>query len=345
MTELQDAWATLGNADENPLYAFDWYASCYDTLHGDDDLRLVVSRSHDGVVDGIAPLVRTRRGRTEWLEFIGASYLYEPCSVLATSSASRRDIYEALAHTSDPVMLSRVEHTPDPLPKSLRTGFWLRKDASGAPTLDLESGREAFLQTLSKSRRSDLRRAERRAAAYGDLNFVVDRPGENAVQQSLGLAMAIEDKSWKARRGSSLAMNPRLASFFADYCTRSATSQRLRIFFLKAGNTPVATAICLETSSAIWFLKIGYDEEYADCSPGILLLTKIVEYCCDNRIGKIEHLGAPANWLSPWTSYIRRHSTYIHYPLNMKGAGLMTRDIARSVGARVLRRSNTNGRQ
>lgn len=339
MEDLEEAWTRLANARRNPLYSYDWHSSCYETLHGNDELHVVVSRSAAGEITGIAPLVATQRGRVKWLEFIGASSLFEPCDILAADAASRQSILSKLAQSPMPVLLRRVESPSDAessgLDKRLQSGIWLERSCAGAPELDLGVEWSTFLDNLSGKRRSDFRRATRRANTRGELKFIAEDPNADGVAHLLNLAKDIEDKSWKGRHGSSLAKNKELAAFLEKYCTQAATSGILRVFFLHVGDTPVATAVCLETFDALWFLKIGYDENYSKCSPGILLLMHIIEYACNSNIGRIEHLGSPAAWLTPWTSSIRSHSTYIHYPLNITGAALLARDSARSIGARM----------
>ncbi len=61
--------------------------------------------------------------------------------------------------------------------------------------------------------------------------------------------------------------------------------ESLRIAFLRIAGRPVAMQIAVERAQRLWLLKIGYDEEYARCSPGQLLMLEVAAAVCERRPG------------------------------------------------------------
>ena len=226
--------------------------------------------------------------------------------------------------------------------RTLQSGIWVHRESAGTPVLELNSGWEGFYQSISSRRRYDHRRALNSATALGDVRFDVHCPTTEDASQLLDLAFEIEDRGWKGRKRSSLKQKDQLGRFFSAYALHAASQGALRLFFQNIDDKPVAMAMCIQRYDALWFLKIGYDEEYRRCSPGIIQLMNIVKYCCDNKLLRIEHLGTFEPWLSPWTTYIRPHSTHVHYPLNARGAVLLKNDLARLVSNKMSARTRSS---
>jgi CelD/BcsL family acetyltransferase involved in cellulose biosynthesis len=346
MYNLRDDWVVLAEKQQNPLLEFEWHHSCATTVHGTDALNVLVQRDDDNAVSAIAPLVLLRKGKSTWLEFLGGSHLYEPSGMLFRDTFALQSLYRAVARTEHPVLLSRLPRGDTSLETAprqrLQAGLWLRAKSAGTPVLELKSGWRDFYESMSSKRRYDHRRALKNATAIGETRFDAYSPVPDDVPRLLSLAFDIEDKSWKGRNGSSLKRNEKLASFFQVYATHTSSLGVLRIYFQHIADTPVAMAICIEKYDALWFLKIGYDEEYRQCSPGMILLMNIVKLCYEQKLSRIEHLGTFEPWLSPWTSHIRPHSTHIHYPGNSAGARTLCSDLFRFILSRISGKEHSN---
>lgn len=330
MGELHDDWAALAKVQRNPLHDFEWHYACATTLHKNDALHLVVQRNSGDSVSAIAPLVLTRRDR---IEFLGASHLYEPCNLLYRDAEALLSLYKAVGRSRHMLRLARIP-VGDPndeivRPRTIQSGVWLRVASPGTPVLELSGQWDDFYQSLSSRRRYDHRRSIKKASALGLVDFQANVPTRESALELLEVAIDVEDRSWKGRNGSSLKRNAALADFFRAYSTGAAARGVLRVFLQYIGNKPAAMALCIEEYDALWFLKIGYDEEFREYSPGILQLMNIIEYCFNNNIARIEHLGTFQHWLAPWMSHVRPHSTLVHYPFSLAGARVMAGDVAR----------------
>lgn len=336
---LRDTWQELAALRRSPLLDFEWFDACARTLHVDDTLRIIALYDDNNQARAIAPLVRVRRENVTWIEFLGSDYLYEPVGMLFRTTADLSALYDGIASLPHPVLLRRLPETGDgaaELPQHrLQRGLWLQTESAGTAVLDLDTGWDAFYKAMSSRRRYDHRRAAKRAAAIGDVRFESLAPGIDEAPDLLERAFAIEDRSWKGRQGSSLLRRPQLADFMRRYASSAAADGTLRLFFLHIGDVAVAMALCVEKYDALWFLKIGYDDTYAKCSPGMLQLMYIIEHCCTVGTSKIEHLGSYESWLSAWTSRVEPRATCVHYPANVTGLNLFAADAWRVARSRL----------
>jgi len=308
-------------------------------LHANDQLHVLVQYDANNSITAIAPLVKVERERGTWLEFLGSEQLYEPSGMLYRDPATLPALYKSIANARWPVQLRRLPADPAYTALApqhrLQAGLWMRATTAATAVLDLQDGWDAFYATLSAQRRYDHRRAQKRASAIGAVRFQAYKPTETETPDLLDRAFAIENRSWKGQQGSSILRRPQLESFFRSYSLAAAAEGSLRVFFLVVDEVAVSMALCVEKYDALWFLKIGYDETYAKCSPGILQLMYIIEHCCATGTSRIEHLGSFEPWLAAWTSRSQAHATFVHYPRNLTGAGLLLNDVVRVVRSRL----------
>jgi len=176
-----------------------------------------------------------------------------------------------------------------------------------------------YEKKLSSKSRYTLRRARKRAEERGSVHMEILSPTVDNIEQYLEEIFRVESLSWKEQDGASMSKDSELRRFFFHY-THSALRQRtLRIGFLRINSTVVAFQIAVEFSKRYWVLKIGYDESYAQCSPGVLLMHEAIQYAFDKKLEAFEFMGYDEQWLHMWTDEMH-HFTGIHtYPISFKG--------------------------
>ena len=88
----------------------------------------------------------------------------------------------------------------------------------------------------------------------------------------------IEARSWKGAAGTALIHDPVRTAFYRHYAQAACRRGTLRLCWLRFGATTVAVQFAIEEGRRFWLLKIGYDEEFARCSPGNLLVCETLRY-------------------------------------------------------------------
>jgi CelD/BcsL family acetyltransferase involved in cellulose biosynthesis len=113
---------------------------------------------------------------------------------------------------------------------------------------------------------------------------------------------------------------------------------KLRIAFLRVGGVAIAMQLFVEHASRLWIYKIGYDEQWAEHSPGVQLMWDVVRHACEARLAGVEMLGTAEEWLTIWTREVREYRTLIFYPFNLRGVGAVAADAADAIARRLRRR-------
>ena len=238
---------------------------------------------------------------------VGHKELGEPGDFYYVDEASLKALIEALYELRMPIALDRTwgdAKSVDQLVSAYRgRGVVTINDAGSCPYIDLESCNGDSDQLLSRSLHSDLRRSRRKAETLGEVTFDVHAPVSE--QEFLPLyeqAMRVEAAGWKGRSGTALAMAQKQRNFFRRYGCSMAERGALRLAFLRIGPKIVAMQYAVQANDRIWVLKIGYDEQYRSCSPGMLLMQSMLRYAADCGLRSYEFLGSPAPWINRWTT-------------------------------------------
>ena len=190
---------------------------------------------------------------------------------------------------------------------------------------------------LNAGRRSDLRRNRRRAEKLGPVRCEVLSPTPEELTPLLQAALEVEARSWKGRQGTALLRDPSRLSFFQRYARAAAEHGELRLCFLWIGERPAAMEFAVETSGSFWLFKIGYDEAFASCSPGVLLLVEVIRHAALRGLRTFEFLGgrSPGHRCGPSTS--APTCAIRVYPAGAGGAMALGRDAVSIAGRRLKR--------
>jgi hypothetical protein len=158
----------------------------------------------------------------------------------------------------------------------------------------LELGRCAPLAApLSTRDASELRRKRRRLAEQGAVSWRLSVGAEVDAEHAERL-LRLEHSGWKGEQGESMLSS----SSDAQFCRRMVDGFRGagRGFFceLMVQDRVIATANYLTSGDAGFAFKIGWDPEYAKCSPGILNEIEFVEHAGDERLSALQYIDSGA---------------------------------------------------
>src|SRR5262249_16919781 len=154
----------------------------------------------------------------------------------------------------------------------------IRRRLSGFPWIPLDAGWMSPEDRLNPGRQSDLRRARRIAETIGEVRVNVFSPAPEDLAALLGEAFEVEAARRKGRGGSALARGRIRPAFFRRYAAAACRRGILRLGFLRIGGQTAAMQLGVEWGGRFWLLKIGFDEAFARCSPGTLLMLEMVRH-------------------------------------------------------------------
>ncbi len=102
----------------------------------------------------------------------------------------------------------------------------------------------------------------------------------------------MDDKSWKAKAGTSIKCSPEMPEFHVRQAVLLAERGELVLAFLEYNGQPIAYEYAWNAKGVYHSFKVGYDEQFAWASPGQLLQHKLLEQChTDSEVHSMDCLG------------------------------------------------------
>ena len=177
-----------------------------------------------------------------------------------------------------------------PLDGAVMAAFTATLDRSGLKPQILKSHARACLDAtrdadellrdaLGAKKLKELRRQRNRLAEHGAVVFTIaSTPDE--VARDAETFLALEASGWKAKRGTALAQDDGDSAFVRRAVRDAAARGHCEIVTLHAGATPVASGIVLRHLDRAFYFKMGVDERFAKCSPGVQLTLDLTRHLC-----------------------------------------------------------------
>lgn len=339
MRTMASGWDALAARFGSPLLGASWFEACAETLCVESDLRVVVVQL-DGRLCGVAPLVVARREGAEWLEVLGASVLYEPTGFLFDGDEALQHLMNRVVGFRLPIILARIL-SKSPLEAAFRRsarykGVVLGKTTASAAYVASKGEWGNYFRSISGQRRYDYQRKRKRLEQAGQVAVSIERPESLAVLPCmLDEVFRIEGAGWKGRSGSALISNERVRKFITRYSQLACQRGTLRVCFLEVDGVRIATILGIEQDRRFWVLKIGYEERWARCSPGIQLTMETIRYAFDNGLDAYEFLGSEEPWQMMWPRNQHRLATLVLYPISLSGLQAFGKDCLKVFLSRI----------
>ena len=248
--------------------------------------------------------------------FFGASYHADYATVLAAPGdlAAVSDAFaDYLAEPAerrpwDVVDLRRLR-CGDPAADALAAAFGAREMAEGwtlnveredvcpVVTLPLGADMEAYLSTLGKKDRHEIRRKVRRAEAVGEIRF----DDSTDPLADLDAFIELHQKKWGADGlfpdtpggAQSRVLIRRLFELHG-------ADGPLRLAFLSVGGKRIAAGIHFESDGGYLYYNAGVDPDAFDLSPGVLLVYSLIERALASGVLRLDFLRGNESYKYAW---------------------------------------------
>ena len=330
---------SAGSLTQHPA----WLEAAAEAFGGPRTLCIQVGPDEDP--RAVALLANPRWGRA--LRLLGEAELSEPGDVLVRDPDARRELAARLAALGRVVEFARLD--PRTGTVEAMQAAWARKGTlivrprPGTPRVDLDPSWSDPAAHLTARRRSDLRRAQRRAADLGAVHVAIVAPDLATYEAPWEEALSVELTSWKGSVGAGIAQDVVRGGFYRAFAREAARAGLLRIALLRIDGQPAAMQIAAAHAGAWWLLKVAYDPAFARCSPGQLLACETLAHAATTGLTRYEFLGRPEPWTRLWAEQETPCVDLVAYPWRPRGllrlAGrLAGAGLARS--GRALRRSS-----
>jgi CelD/BcsL family acetyltransferase involved in cellulose biosynthesis len=335
---LVRAWQRLEESASLPMQGHAFAAALSSTLLSDVDIQVFSIRRDDDIA-ALLPLARAPGPFARWTA-IGANEVCEPHDALCLDPQAARQLAEAVARDGRAVELDRVPAGSRLVPalrEAMRGRGWTSvRPATPAPTIALDARWKDPESRFNSGRRSDFRRAARRAADHGEVSFEIASPGPDAFDALFDEAVAVEARSWKAEAGTAIAADRAKESCFRHFFRSACERGDFRIAFMRIDGRAVAMQMALEWQRRYWLFKIGFDEDFGRCSPGTLLMLHTLGWAAERGLRAYELLGNVEPWIAHfWTRESHGCVCLRAYPFNASGAVAFAGDAATWLRSRL----------
>ncbi len=256
------------------------------------DLRVLLARDDAGTLLGVAPLYALEQAGRHVLQFVGGVDVSDYLDFVVArghEAAVYHAFLEYLLAEAPPWDLLDLHCLPDHSPT--RAGilqqvcaaccpaaFSLQRE-DAAPYIPLPADWEAYLVTLDKKQRHEVRRKLRRAEAEAEVRW-------SRLRDPAGLPEAV-DTFMQLHRAShpekDAFMTPAMERFFRDVAAVTMAAGWLDLYTLWLDERPAAALWCFDYGNDLLVYNSGYDPAWRpELSSGIVLLS----YCIQEAIAR-----------------------------------------------------------
>ena len=242
-----------------------------------------------------------------------------------------REIVSCLRNNeADLAILHNVNEDSELHRLALRIPGFLRRDHGTSTdvhySMILPDKPELIYQGLSHKHRQAMRRTARKfASEYGESLQTTAYLAEGDVQQLIEEAEKVARKTYQRYLG--VGFSP--SEIITGRLLIAAKRNFLRAYILSVSSEPCAFVIGMIYEGVFHLEYVGYDPAFADYSPGTLLITKVMEQLCAERVKEYD-FGFGTEQYKERFGNRKIHETRIHiFGTNIRG---LTANILKTSG-------------
>ena len=343
LTAIREDWKRVTRALDKPrfFHHYEWYESYLNAL-SDSPVYFALAR-RKGAPVGVIPLVMTPL-RLAGTKLRALSLPHHPHMLLCDAPLTN----EGLDHVAMRELITYLRRQQkiqwDVLffPNLLEDSGLLSALNAGAAALWISEPQtncnylpclppDELAMRLSQNFRGNLRKARNKLAKLSRVEFISAR-SRSEMDRALDEFLAVEASGWKGAAGERSAINldGGISSFYQSLTRNFSRIGACEINLLRAEGRCIAGQFCLVTGDTSYFLKIGYDEAYAQVAPGNMLLEHTIQRYLREGAIKYVNLVTDTPWHSCWKplSYVVSRA----WVFNTTSAGLTAYSLLRAKG-------------
>lgn len=327
---ISKPWDELAAAQGSPLALHAWYSAAAAVQLREDCQLWTILIWHGEQLEAAAPLLLDRTRSPARLVPIDA-FAGEPDRLLFRGPTGLAALARACAAQRQPILFRRIaasEVDRAMLASGLRSkAAVLSRQHRASAAVHLSAGFEDLEARMSSSRRATIRRKWRAAnREYGAISTEFLRPKPAELPHLLGRIATTEGTGWKGQAGTSLNADSRMGDFIHLVAAAFAERNMLILAYLKFGTSDAACRLILQHGSDWFEIKIGYDEQFARYSPGVLLMHKTLREACRTGTKNYHFLGLHEGWQDHWPNEVSPDFRLSTYPLSLAGLAALAAD-------------------
>ena len=279
---------------DTPFSRHEYLSEWWKTLGGGEwqTAKLVlVSASEDDQLIGLAPLFIATYEERQALMLVGSIEISDYLDLIVREADLPRFLSGLIDFivSSFPDIWSAIDwyNIPDVSPtlaalkaEAEQRGWTYREEIyRPTPCIPLNASFEEYLARIDKKQRHEIRRKMRRAAE-SELNVrfvLVDKSAD--IEQEINAFFDL------------MTQDPNKANFLHPLMREQMTVTIRSAFehcylwlaFLEVGGAKVAASLNFDYNNKLWGYNSGVSREHMELSPGWVLLSHVIQWCCENN--------------------------------------------------------------
>jgi len=320
---LEEEWNALVEATcDEPFYRHEFIRTWIDNFAPGETLAILTGRNRTGRLVAALPLMKTRAfvyGFPARQTVSTANPHSCRFDMIAEDGAAAGASFFAYLATDKSWDMLRITDVPAggkawhlyraAEAAGFPVGTW---ESQRSPYLSLPSSYDKLLETMSSGFRANLRRRRRRLEKMGEVT--VERvTGGAHLRERLEECFAIERKGWKGLEGTAILQDTKTYGFYTQLADIAASKNYLSLFLLKLNGQSIAFQYGFTYGGIYYMPKLGFDEVFEACSPGLVLLEEIMKDCIGRGLKGYDFLGMDVPWKTDWSKQVCRHDWLFIY--------------------------------
>jgi len=189
----------------------------------------------------------------------------------------------------------------------------LRNPAGFASFLPTVGKFDELFRSTSSNFRKRLKKDRKKLNELPDISFEI-YSGREASPDMLERFTTVEAAGWKGRGGSAIGTSDQLMQFYRMLVRRLYRRGCLEWQFLSTAGQTIAGHMAVRSGQTLTLWKIGYDEEFSRCSPGVMLFEKAVQNAFERDDIDGFDLVSDKDWHDNWRAEKRPYLDIWLYP-------------------------------
>jgi len=272
-----------------PFQKYEWAVSWWQNFSTDKDKLLIILAYEDKELVGIAPLMYRVNMSYTAIKFIGSGYFDYFDFIVKKGKGP--EVINGIAETLK-INFPCFEWALSNIPEESDTFKILKQSSSFdvlsffhdiVPCIDLPDTKEKFYYQVKGGLRWDISRRERRLRESGEVEFKACNNIAEA-RELLEDFFSLHIKKWESVNGYSAFKFENMRRFMRAILEKLFPDKTINLYYILHGRAKII-AICpaFELGGKFIFYTHAYDPDFARCSPGKVLISKLINYSIDKQ--------------------------------------------------------------
>ena len=295
--ELKSPWKALVQvaSDATPFQTFEWHQTWWKHYGGMRVPQVITFYDADKLV-GLMPLMRTRGPwRTIRPMGMGPSDYLHPLAIPGYEASVAADLVNSLAEAKnvDLVDLHQVRET-----RAVASAFQgTRINQATCLVLDLPSTYDAYLESIGKSLRYDVRKLDKSLFKTGRAQ--IEQVGADRINEGMDVLFEQHKLRWR-KRGLPGAFLGKGIQFHKDWAVHASANGWLWLSILRLDDQPIGAIYAMAMGDTTYYYQAGFDPEKGSVSPGTLLVAHTIRRAIEAGMSHFDFMRGDEPYKRRW---------------------------------------------